>query len=52
MTVLNHIKYLHYVHSHNPGYTLHPETIKAIENIHYCVNHNLPVSRIVNYLTI
>lgn len=48
LTITNQIKHLQYIHRHNPGYCLNPETIKAIENIDYCVNHNLPVSRIVH----
>ncbi len=30
LSVINHIKYLKYIHDHNPGFTLHPETIKAM----------------------
>lgn len=45
--VLNHIQYLIHMNTYNPGFVLHPETIKTIENVHYCVNHNLPVNRIV-----
>lgn len=48
MSVINHIHYLQYLNTHHPGFVLHPETIKAIENVYYCVNHNLPVNRIVN----
>ena len=47
LVVLNEIQYLIHMNTYNPGFVLHPETIKAIENVHYCVNHNLPVNRIV-----
>ena len=46
LAVINQIRYLEYLNLHHTGFVLHPETIKVIENIHYCVNHNLPVSRI------
>jgi hypothetical protein len=47
VAILNHVQYLQTLNKFNVGSVLHPETIVAIENIHYCVNHNLPVSRIV-----
>lgn len=49
ISIMNQIKYLKYIHDNNPGFTLHPETIKAIQNVHYCVNNNLPIKRIVKY---
>ena len=32
---------------HPSGLVLHPEIEKMIENIHYLVNHNLPVNKYV-----
>jgi TolA-binding protein len=47
LVVLNKIEYLKHMNYHPTGLVLHPETIKVIENVHYLVNNNLPVSKFV-----
>ena len=31
------------------GFTLHPETQKAVENVHYLLEHNLPIPKYVSH---
>ena len=47
LVVINKITYLQHMNQHPSGLVLHPETIKTIENVHYLVNNNLPVSKFV-----
>ncbi|EAS02419.1 hypothetical protein TTHERM_00727790 (macronuclear) [Tetrahymena thermophila SB210] len=43
--VLNQIAYYEFQSRNLQGFNLHPETMKAIEKIHYDVDHNIPVKR-------
>ncbi|KRX09563.1 hypothetical protein PPERSA_12306 [Pseudocohnilembus persalinus] len=47
--VLNQVAYYEFQHRNLSGCIIHPETIKAIETIHYHVEHNLPVRRELLY---
>jgi len=48
--VLNMITYYEFQSRNLHGFTINPETIKAIENVHYHVDHNLPVRREVKQI--
>lgn len=43
--VLNMITYYEFQSRNLHGFTINPETMKAIENVHYHVDHNLPIRR-------
>lgn len=45
MGVINSIKYRQISHMLFQDSTLHPETLKKLENLHYLVEHNLPVEK-------
>jgi len=46
--VLNAIAYYEFQARNLQGVVIHPETMKAIETVHYHVDHNLPVRREVS----
>lgn len=39
----NHITHIRHITQH--GLTLHPETQKVVENVHYLLEHNLPIPK-------
>lgn len=43
--VLNSIIYYEFQSRNLHGFVINPETLKAIENVHYHVDHNLPIRR-------
>lgn len=43
--VLNAITYYEFQHRNLQGVLINPETIKALETVHYHIEHNLPVRR-------
>lgn len=47
--VLNSIIYYEFQSRNLHGFTINPETLKAIEYVHYQVEHNLPVRREVKF---
>ena len=47
--VLNHIKYLETMDGLNSGISMHPETKSIIEQVHYRIEHNLPVKKELLY---
>ena len=47
--VLNSITYYEFQSRNLHGFTINPETLKAIEYVHYQIEHNLPVRREVKY---
>ncbi len=47
--VLNSITYYEFMLRNLQGVTMHPETMKSIEVLHYHVEHNLPVRREVRF---
>lgn len=46
LIVENEIDHIMYMTMH--GFTLHPETQKCVENVHYLLEHNLPVPKYVS----
>lgn len=46
------IRYLHFQHRNNLGVVFTPEQEENIEKVHYSVEHNLPVDRLLLYETL
>jgi hypothetical protein len=39
------ITYYEFMHRNLQGCIIHPDTLKSIEQVHYSVEHNLPLRR-------
>ena len=43
------ITYYEFMVRNLAGCLMHPDTLASIEKVHYAVEHNLPLKRMVNY---